>query len=179
MVPTASSGLWATSERDVPWRMPQEWWSQHAAANAADPHPTRRIAFTLAELLVVLAVFGVLFAIAVLRVGAAADRTAVRAATAEAATTLQSARNAAIYRRAPVAVFIDTLRATLLSRADTEVLARRDLWLSYGVRLTATRDSMAFDARGLGIGAANLSLIARRGRFADTLFVSRLGRLRH
>jgi hypothetical protein len=38
---------------------------------------------------------------------------------------------------------------------------------------------MAFDARGLGVGAANLSLVARRGRFADTLFVSRLGRLRY
>jgi|SRR5690348_63039 prepilin-type N-terminal cleavage/methylation domain-containing protein len=159
--------------------MSREPWSRHAAPNAADLDPTRPVGFTLTELLVVVVVLGVLFAITVSRIGAAADRAAVRSATAEAATAFASARNAAIYRRAPVAVLIDTLRATLTSRADTELLGRRNLWLSYGVRLTATRDSMAFDARGLGFGVANLSLIARRGRFADTLFVSRLGRLRY
>jgi prepilin-type N-terminal cleavage/methylation domain-containing protein len=159
--------------------MSHERRSQHTAPKAADLHPTHRIGFTLAELLVVLAVLGVLLGIAVSRIGAAADRAATQSATAEAATVFHSARNAAIYRRSPVAVFIDTLRATLVSRVDSELLVRRDLWLSYRVQLSATRDSMAFDARGLGIGAANLSLVVRRGRFADTLFVSRLGRLRH
>ena len=159
--------------------MSLERWSQRATSVAADLHPTRRTGFTLAELLVVLVVFGVLFGIAISRIGAAADRAAVRSATAEAATVFESARNAAIFRRAPVAVMIDTVRAMLAARADSEVLGRRNLWLSYGVHLTATRDSMAFDARGLGLGVANLSLVARRGRFADTLFVSRLGRLRH
>jgi hypothetical protein len=32
--------------------------------------------------------------------------------------------------------------------------------------------------RGLGYGAANLTLVARRGRAAESLVVSRLGRLR-
>lgn len=159
--------------------MSLERGSQRAVSDAADLHPTRRTGFTLSELLVVLVVLGVLSGIAISRIGAAADRAAVRSATAEAATLFESARNAAIYRRAPVAVMIDTAGAMLVSRADTEALGRRNLWLSYGVHLTATRDSMAFDARGLGVGVANLSLIARRGRFADTLFVSRLGRLRH
>ena len=49
------------------------------------------------------------------------------------------------------------------------MLARRDL-RTFGIRLSASRDSMAFDARGVGMGAANLSLILRRGRAADTLF---------
>lgn len=147
--------------------------------SAADLDPTRRKGLTLAELLVVLVILGILLSISINRIGAAADRAAVQSAVADAATIFQSARTAAIYRRSPVAVLIDTLRGTLTSRADAEPLVQRDLWQSYRVRLSATRDSMAFDARGLGMGAANLSLMARRGRYVDTLFISRLGRLRH
>lgn len=153
--------------------------NERGAPSACDLDATRRNGFTLAELLVVLAILAVLLSIAIVRIGVAADRAAVRSATTEAATIFASARDAAIYRRSPVAVFIDTSRGTLVSRADTELLVRRDLWQGYRVRLAATRDSMAFDAHGLGIGAANLSLVARRGRYADTLFISRLGRLRY
>jgi hypothetical protein len=46
------------------------------------------------------------------------------------------------------------------------------------VRLSTSRDSIAFDVRGLGYGAANLTLVARRGSAAETLVVSRLGRVR-
>jgi len=159
--------------------MPPEPGSLRTVLGAADLHPTRRRAFTLAEMLVVLVVLGLLLGLAILRIGAAADRAAVHSATVEAAAIFASARHAAIYRRAAVAVLIDTVRGTVSSRSDSELLARRDLVQSYRVRLTVTRDSMAFDARGLGIGAANLSLIAQRGRFADTLFVSRFGRLRY
>ena len=159
--------------------MPLELRIGYLVPGASDLHPTRRVAFTLAELLLVLVILGVLLGLAVSRLGMAADRAAVRSAIADAAAVFHSARSAAIYRRTPVAVLVDSVHGTLATRADTELLARRDLWQGYRVRLTTTRDSMAFDARGLGIGAANLSLVARRGRFADTLFVSRLGRLRY
>ena len=134
--------------------------------------------FTLPELLVVLLVVSVVLGLAFVRLGAAADRAAVRAAVSEAAAVFIGARNAAIYRRAPVAVHIDTVAALLLTRADTLVLRRRDL-KALGVYLSASRDSMAFDGRGLGDGAANLSLVVRRGQAADTLFLSRLGRVRY
>jgi prepilin-type N-terminal cleavage/methylation domain-containing protein len=139
---------------------------------------TRTAAFTLPELLVVLLVLSLVCGFAFLRLGAAADRAAVRAAVSEAATVFVAARNLAIRRRAPVAVHIDTLSAMLVTRADTLVLERRAL-REFGARLSASRDSMAFDARGAGIGAANLSLILRRGQAADTLFLSRLGRVRY
>jgi hypothetical protein len=61
---------------------------------------------------------------------------------------------------------------------DSVALLRRDLRSVFGVRLSASRDSMAYDARGLGLGAANLSLVIRRGAAAETVFVSRLGRVR-
>ena len=142
-------------------------------------YATLRAAFTLPELLVVLLVLSILLGLAVTRISAAADRTAVRSAAADAAVVFETARNAAIYRRVPVTVRIDSLRGAVEARVDTSVLLRRDLTIGYGVRISASRDSMAFDARGLGMGAANLSLVARRGRAVDTLFLSRLGRIRY
>lgn len=139
---------------------------------------TRVPGFTLPELLVVLLLVSIVLGFAFVRLGAAADGAAVRAAVSEAASVFMAARNTAIYRRAPVAVHIDTLSGMLLTRADSLVLRRRDL-RSFGVHLSASRDSMAFDGRGLGIGAANLSLVVRRGRATDTLFLSRLGRVRY
>jgi prepilin-type N-terminal cleavage/methylation domain-containing protein len=140
--------------------------------------PSRAAGFTLPELLVVLLLVSVVLGLAFVRLGAAADRAAVRAAVSEAASVFAAARNAAIYRRAPVAVRIDTISAMLSTRADTILLTHRDL-RALGVSMSASRDSMAFDARGFGVGAANLSLVLRRGRAADTLFLSRLGRVRY
>jgi prepilin-type N-terminal cleavage/methylation domain-containing protein len=148
-----------------------------SAASGLDP--TRRAGFTLPELLIVLCLISILFGLAVARIAAAADRTAVRSAAADAATVFTAARTAALYRRAPVAVIIDTLSRTIAARSGAVLLVRRDLGGVYGVRLSVSRDSMAFDARGLGLGAANLSLVARRGRAVDTLFLSRAGRVRY
>jgi prepilin-type N-terminal cleavage/methylation domain-containing protein len=140
--------------------------------------PREAAGFTLPELLVVLLLVSIVLGLGFVRLGAAADRAAVQAAVSEAATVFIGARNAAIYRHAPVAVHIDTLSAVLVTRGDTLVLRRRDLQ-AFGVRLSASRDSMAFDGRGVGIGAANLSVVVRRGQAADTLFLSRLGRVRY
>jgi hypothetical protein len=49
---------------------------------------------------------------------------------------------------------------------------------AHGVRLVATRDSLVYDAHGVGWGAANLSVIVRKRAVAETVFVSRLGRIR-
>jgi prepilin-type N-terminal cleavage/methylation domain-containing protein len=147
-----------------------EWQIQHA---------TQRFAFTLAELLVALCVLSILLGMSIMRIGAAADRSAVRAAAADAAAVFIGARNAAIYRRSPITVLIDTTFGTLVTRADTLVIGRRNLEASYGVRISCTRDSMSFDVRGLGSGVANLSLRIRRGNVTDTLFLSRLGRVRY
>jgi prepilin-type N-terminal cleavage/methylation domain-containing protein len=141
------------------------------------PH-TQRAGYTLVELIVVLVIAAILLGLAAVRATEAADRSAVHAAAGEVVAVMTTARSLAIYRRAPVAVAIDTLSAALLVRHDTSLLFRRDLRSSYGVGLVASRESTAFDARGLGVGAANLSLVVRRGAAVDTVFLSRLGRVR-
>lgn len=140
---------------------------------------TRDAGFTLVEMLVVLAIVGIVLGYTTLRIEQAADRSAVQAAAAEAITTFNAARQAAIERREPVAVTIDSLTSTLVVSAGGAPILSAGLGAAYAVRVAASRDSMAYDARGLGIGAANLSLVAWRGRAAETVFVSRLGRVRH
>jgi type II secretory pathway pseudopilin PulG len=134
---------------------------------------------TLLELCVVLAVTATLFAIALPLVHDVADRASARGAVQDAGSLFAMARRAAITRRALVAVHIDTSARTVSVRSGPLLLAATNLGVRYGVRLTASRDSMSYDPRGLGFGVANLTLVASRGKAAETLFVSRLGRTRH
>jgi prepilin-type N-terminal cleavage/methylation domain-containing protein len=133
---------------------------------------------TLTELIVVMIVLAALSAIALPRYRESADRFAVRSAIQEASAMFTLARRTAITRRSMVGVIVDTAGAAVIVRAAGTELARRSLRARYGVGLSATRDSMAYDPRGLGYGAANLTIVARRGRGAETLSVSRLGRTR-
>jgi Tfp pilus assembly protein FimT len=133
---------------------------------------------TVVELVVVLIVIGALAAIALPRFREAADRFAARSAIHETRSLFTFARRAAITRRAVVGVITDTSADAIVVRSGGVELARGSLRERYGVTLTATRDSMSYDPRGLGYGAANLTIVARRGQGAETLFVSRLGRTR-
>ncbi len=105
------------------------------------------------------------------------DRAAVRGAGTEVVSLLSRARHLAIARRERTAVrFNSSGIVTLFSGPDT--LVRRDLRAVHGVSLTATRDSIAFSPTGRGFGAANTTVIVRRGAASDTVIVSRLGRVR-
>jgi len=130
------------------------------------------------ELVVVVIVAAALAAIALPRLHDAADRFSSRVAIQEARSLFTFARRSAITRRSVVGVITDTTIGAIIVRSGGIELARRSLRERYGVRLTATRDSMSYDPRGLGYGAANLTIVARRGQGAETLFVSRLGRTR-
>jgi Tfp pilus assembly protein FimT len=143
------------------------------------PRPSAaRPALTLLELVIVLVIVGLLSVIVVHEAGRWLDRLAARAAVADAAGVIQQARDEALARHVLVSVRVDTARGELALRARGRLLAMHALGHAHGVTLASTRDSLAFDVRGLGYGAANLTLVARRGRAAETLVVSRLGRVR-
>lgn len=136
-------------------------------------------ATTLIEMCVVLAVIVVMSAIALPRLREAIDRSASRGAIQETSALFSLARRSAITRRAAVAVVIDTAHGWISVRMGPRLIAQRRLRERFGVRILASRDSMSYDPRGLGYGAANLTVSAGRGHAAETLFVSRLGRTRH
>lgn len=137
-----------------------------------------RRGYTLAELAIVVALIGLVTIAGVRGLTLLLDRIAVRNAIDEAAGALARARDEALSHHALVSVRIDTGDATIVLRTGSLRLARYAIGHEHGVVLATTRDSIAFDARGLGFGAANLTLAARRGAAADTLVVSRLGRVR-
>jgi prepilin-type N-terminal cleavage/methylation domain-containing protein len=140
---------------------------------------TPRAGQTLVELSLVLTIIGLVSMIAVHEATLYLDRLAVRNAIAEAAAVVARARDEALAQHVTVTLRVDTVAATLSLRSRGEQLVLHALGHAHGVRLAASRDSIAFDVRGLGYGAANLTLVARRGSAADTLVVSRLGRARY
>ena len=134
---------------------------------------------TLIELTVVLAVVAILIAIVIPRTATMLDRARVSSATTEAIAVFGAARQLAVHRGRRTSVLIDTAGASMLVLVGTDTAHRRTLGRAHGVRLEATRDSISFHPTGIGYGGANLTLRITRGRAADTVFVSRLGRVRH
>lgn len=134
--------------------------------------------FTLLELLVVLTVTGILLAIGLPRARLTVDRTVVRSAASDVRATLGLARTLALAGHTVIVVDVDSGEGLLRIRHGPNVLARRAVERAHGVELRATRDSLSYDPYGMGRGAANLSVILRRGLAAETVFVSRLGRIR-
>jgi Tfp pilus assembly protein FimT len=143
------------------------------------PAGRRRAGVSLVELVLVLIIVGLVAAIGVHELRLQLDRVAVRAAVAEAASVVARARDEARAQRSTVDLRIDTVGGAMLLRSHGQRVAYHALGHAHGVSLSTTRDSILFDPRGLGYGAANLTLVARRGNAADTLVVSRLGRTRY
>lgn len=133
---------------------------------------------TLPELVLGLVIAGILGAIAVNRGAVIRDRLRVRSAATEAVSTFALARRWSMSHAARTAVTIDTASATLAVSSYADTITRRQLGATHGVTLTASRDSMAYAPNGLGYGASNLTVVLQRGVAAETIFVSRLGRVR-
>jgi prepilin-type N-terminal cleavage/methylation domain-containing protein len=138
-----------------------------------------RRAFTLIELTVTLFILSILSAIAIPRAGRLLDGIHVRGATIEIESLFSTARHMAIARGTQTTVEIDTAARAIYVSAGGARLRDAKIGADHDVRLSATRSGMSYSATGMGYGAANLSVVVRRNAFADTVFVSRLGRVRH
>jgi Tfp pilus assembly protein FimT len=138
----------------------------------------RRTGATLVEQTVVLAVLGVLSAIAFRGISTLLDGLAVRAAAREVRDVFASAREHAVASGARTAVQIDPALAELVAHAGADTVTARSVGQLHGVTLQTSRDSMAYSPSGLGYGASNLSIILVRQTSAETVTVSRLGRVR-
>jgi prepilin-type N-terminal cleavage/methylation domain-containing protein len=138
-----------------------------------------RRGFTLIEMAIVLVVLGIVAGISAPHLSGYVDRLAVRRAADETAAFFNRARIAAVYRavRMRIAFASDSLTAIAEGAADS-VAWKAPGPARYGVGLTASRPEIMLYPNGLGLGAANTKLVFRRGVAADSLTISRLGRLR-
>ena len=141
-------------------------------------NPRAHTGFTLLEVLLVLTIIGVLTGIAIPRAQRLLDGVAVRGAAQDAAGLLELARQIAMTRGERVSVDIDSMPARLTMRAGTDTLRRRNEQAIHGVRFSATRSPVVYSQLGMGFGVSNLTLIVSRGGAAETVTVSRLGRVR-
>jgi prepilin-type N-terminal cleavage/methylation domain-containing protein len=138
-----------------------------------------RHAFTLIELTVTLCILSILSAIAIPRAERFLDAIHVRGAVIEIESLFSGARHLAIARGEQTTVEIDTAARAIYVTAGGARLRNAKIGVDHDVQLAATRSGMSYSPTGMGYGAANLSVVVRRNSVADTVFVSRLGRLRH
>ena len=134
---------------------------------------------SLLETTAVIAILSILTALALPPLRRAADRAAVTAATTELVALFALARHAAVARSAYVTVAIDSARGIVTVFAEADTIEKRELESESGIALAATRDVARFAPNGVGYGAANLTITLQRGAAADTVIVSRTGRVRH
>ena len=135
--------------------------------------------FNIIELVIVLSVIAILCAIALPRAAGYIDAMEVRGAVTEIDALFSFARHVAIARAVQSTLDIDPARGVIAVRVGADTLMKRELETAHGVTLETTRASITYSQTGMGYGAANLTLIVSRKLAADTIFVSRLGRVRH
>jgi prepilin-type N-terminal cleavage/methylation domain-containing protein len=138
-----------------------------------------RHAFTIIELTVTLCILSILSAITIPWAGEVLDRVKVRSAAVEIESLFSAARHIAITRAAQATVEIDPTAESITVSVGGDTVRKRDIGANHDVRLTSSRARMSYAATGMGYGAANLSVVVRRNAAVDTVFVSRLGRVRH
>jgi prepilin-type N-terminal cleavage/methylation domain-containing protein len=137
-----------------------------------------RHAFTFLELTVTLCILSILSAIAIPWAGGILDRVKVRSAAMEIESLFAAARHIAIARATQTAVEIDPATQSISVSVEGDTVRKREIGAAHDVQLSASRARMSYTATGMGYGAANLSVVVRRNAAVDTVFVSRLGRVR-
>jgi len=149
----------------------RSWHEHHTAA--------MRHGFSLVEMVMAVALLGLMMVILVTKWGGWLDRLAVSRAGAELAAFYQTAQLAASYRSTRVRIELgpDSLRAVYEGVADSTFLAEAGPRAQH-VELTATRRVIWIHPGGFGAAGANTKVVLRRGLAAESLTTSRLGRLR-
>lgn len=141
-------------------------------------HPVRRSrrGATLVEQLGLLTLTGVLMTLTLVSGASVLAALDVTMATRETVDLLALARDHAVATGRRTAVRFHAAQARVVVHAGADTIAAAHFQGS-GLTLQATRDSLSYAPSGLGVGAANLRLIIARGPHADTVTVSRLGRV--
>jgi prepilin-type N-terminal cleavage/methylation domain-containing protein len=137
-----------------------------------------RCAFTLPEMVLVLAVGGLLIAIAIPPLSWTVDRIEVEAAANHIVAAHQRARIFAVTHSVVVVLSIDPAQLSIRTRGETAPLWSEPGPEASGVTLAGPSRQFTFAPEGFTVGLSNASLQLTRGSSYRTVVVSRLGRVR-
>ena len=149
---------------------------------------SRRVGFTLIEIMIVVVIFGIMVLVAYPKVGSALVKNNLRSARTTLANTFSKARAVAMQgsRTARVEVVNNNVFVTASPRLDGTANGNRDtvggvqnLNTVYGVTLSPSAASIAYDPRGFaaGLSATPLKLYLTRSGKRDSLTLDYLGRV--
>jgi prepilin-type N-terminal cleavage/methylation domain-containing protein len=154
-----------------------------------DGDPARGIAhkgrmrkgFTLLELMVVICVAAVLVGLWTPRAARLLDWIETERAVRDVTTALAVGRNGAVLQaiRARVTFATDSIRIDRFVSNGWEPWWRIPGPASHGVELEVSNPIVVFGPTGMGWGASNTKIVLRRGSQAETITVSRVGRVKH
>jgi prepilin-type N-terminal cleavage/methylation domain-containing protein len=138
--------------------------------------PTRR-GFTFVEILMVMIIVGIVVVISVPKYAQASAKAKARSAKQEIAAYLAQTRAAAI--RSGKSVSFVRSANVIMVMSDTATLAsRQDLGAQFGVTVSATKDTVTYDSRGLIPGnSSTLMFTVTNGTARDSVCVIALGKI--
>src|SRR6476661_11166375 len=137
-----------------------------------------RRAFTLIEIMLVLALSGVLLGIALPSLAQLLDTIEVESAAAHIVAAHQRARILAISKGQVLQLSIQPDRLLILPRGGVTPLWSEDGPLHSGVTFEGPPRQFTFSPEGFTLGLSNASVPLIRGRSRRTIVISRLGRVR-
>jgi prepilin-type N-terminal cleavage/methylation domain-containing protein len=137
-----------------------------------------RQGFSLLELVLVLAVAGLLFGIAVPRLSEAVDHIEVGSAANHIVAAHQRARMLAVTRGQVLVLSIEPAALAIRSRGQTSPLWLEDGPAAARVMLDGPARQFTFSPEGFTLGLSNATLHLVRGTASRTIVISRLGRVR-
>jgi Tfp pilus assembly protein FimT len=138
-----------------------------------------RCGISAPELVAVLTITGLLLTLALPQLSGRLDRMAVHNAAADVSSAFAIARQTAIARGRYVTVAVDSATRAVRVTMGADTLQTRHVGVVHGVDIRSNRDSLSYDPIGHGYGASNQSIFVTRGAAAETVVVSRLGRVRY
>lgn len=141
--------------------------------------PFRRAGFTVIELTLAIVLIGVVTTFGLKRFNTLRDSIAVNSAANDTESLFASARQLAISLSEGITIEIDTSSNRITVRsASSKILQETAPGEQHGVYLSANRNRVSYSQTGLMTGLANVSIILSKGVSADTITVSRLGRVK-
>jgi prepilin-type N-terminal cleavage/methylation domain-containing protein len=140
----------------------------------------RQRGFTLIEVLMVITIVGVLLGVVVPRYGAISAAMQVHSARQEIASLLTQGRATAIQTDQTVKVVRSANSISLIAVSGTgsTLISQQDLGSQFGVTLSATRDTVAYDSRGMVTGnTVTLKYVVTNGNTRDSVCLMALGKV--